>query len=39
MVLSTLHAVRPIFAAAIAVAIGEVVAWAARRVKGDIAAA
>ena len=28
---SALNAVRPIFAAAIAVAIGEVVAWAARR--------
>jgi hypothetical protein len=32
--LSALHAVRPIFAAAIAVAIGELVAWAARRVRG-----
>jgi YjbE family integral membrane protein len=39
VILSTLHAVRPIFAAAIAVAIGEVVAWAARRVRGITAAA
>jgi hypothetical protein len=32
--MSALNAVRPIFAAAIAVAVGEVVAWAARRVRG-----
>jgi YjbE family integral membrane protein len=36
--LSILHAVRPIFAAAIAVAIGEVVAWLVRRARSDAAA-
>jgi YjbE family integral membrane protein len=35
--LSVLHAVRPIFAAAIAVAIGEVVAWLVRRARSDAA--
>jgi YjbE family integral membrane protein len=31
---SALNAIRPIFAAAIAIAVGEVVAWAVRRVRG-----
>jgi hypothetical protein len=31
VMMSVLHAVRPIFAAAIAVAVGEAVVWAARR--------
>jgi YjbE family integral membrane protein len=36
--LSALNAIRPIFAAAIAVAIGEVVAWGMRRMRGEMPA-